>query len=233
VPTPGERRALLFIASVAALGVAARGWRALHPQDSNGLAGNRTALARQIEAVDSAVSAGSSARKPRAPRAQAPRTGPTPRASKGRVRRPDPIDTQPRDPRQAYWDRSEHLDSVRRAMERGNQQETVPRRRAQPLPPARRLPSANSSSPPLDLDVAGMDEAAAIPLIGPALARRIVADRIENGPFGSIVGLERIRGITPAFARRLAPFVTFSRLPRPESAGETRPRSKGGRRPEG
>ena len=56
MPTPGERRALIFIASVAALGVAVRGvaW-SFNPQDPSALAGNRTALARQIEAVDSAI----------------------------------------------------------------------------------------------------------------------------------------------------------------------------------
>ena len=65
----------------------------------------------------------------------------------------------------------------------------------------------------MDLDIAGIDEVAAIPFIGPALARRIVTDRINNGPFGSIDGLARIPGITDAFAKRLAPFVTFSRAP--------------------
>ena len=52
MPTPGERRALIFIASVAALGVAVRGWRELRPQDFNAaLRGeSRGTLARQIEA---------------------------------------------------------------------------------------------------------------------------------------------------------------------------------------
>ncbi|MFI5246807.1 MAG: hypothetical protein ACHQQR_16360, partial [Gemmatimonadales bacterium] len=83
MPTPGERRALLFVASVAALGVAVRGWREFHPQDSSALAGDRTALARQIEAVDSAIATTNSPRAPRAPgapRAQAPRADPAPRA---------------------------------------------------------------------------------------------------------------------------------------------------------
>ena len=65
MPTPGERRALIFLASVAALGVAVRGWREFHPADPAVLAGNRTALARQIQAVDSAIAVTSSKRKPR------------------------------------------------------------------------------------------------------------------------------------------------------------------------
>jgi hypothetical protein len=238
VPTPGERRALLFIASVAALGVAARGWMALHPKDPGALAGNRTALSRQIEAVDSAVSASSSPRKPRAPRAARvprtpePRLEPAPRTPKSRARRAVAPDSQPRDPRQSYWDRSQYFDSVRQSMEAEDRQRTA-RRRSQSPSAERRLPTAKSTVPPVDLDVAGVDEAAAIPLLGRALARRIVADRIENGPFGSIVGLERVSGITPAFARRLAPLVTFSGLPRHPTTGETRSRSRSERRPQG
>jgi hypothetical protein len=257
MPTPGERRALLFVASVAALGVAVRGWKEFHPQDSSALAGDRTALARQIEAVDSAIATTSSPRPPRAPRApgapraqppraepsprasrtQAPRSAPAPRASSGRARQPASSDTQPRDPRQSYWDRSLHFDSVRQAMELDGQPSSAVRRLPSHPPSAvrrlpsdrpsaiRRLPSAEAM-PPVDLDVAGTDEAAAIPLIGPAMARRIVADRIENGPFGSLTGLERVQGITAAFARRLAPFVTFSRPPRLGSAAERRSQSK-------
>jgi hypothetical protein len=241
MPTPGERRALIFIASVAALGVAVRGWREFHPQDSSALAGNRTALARQIEAVDSAIAVSSSKRKPRPPRppspprAEAPRTAPAPRASMTRGRTPAPADTQPRDPRQAYWGRSLYFDSVRLALDAGAAPVATrhPRSSVQPLPSAVRRPPSAPAQPPLDLDVAAIDEVAEIPLIGPALARRIVADRIENGPFGSIVELERVQGITAAFARRVSPFVTFSRPPRLGSAGERRPRSKSERHPGG
>ena len=213
MPTPGERRALIFIASLAALGVAVRGWREIHPPEPAALAGNRAALARQIEAVDSAVAVTSSKRKPRAPRAPTPRPEPTPRveaaprAPRVRATRPPQIDTAPA--------------AVRRPP-------------SQPPSAARRLPSVPKwSLPPVDLDLAGIDEVAAIPFIGPALARRIVTDRIDNGPFGSVAGLQRIPGITAAFARRLEPFVTFSRAPRLGSAGERRPRSKSERRPGG
>ncbi len=46
-----------------------------------------------------------------------------------------------------------------------------------------------------------------------ALARRIVADRIEHGPFGSADELQRVRGVSASLARRMLPYVTFSRLP--------------------
>jgi hypothetical protein len=234
MPTPGERRALLFIASVAALGVTVRGWRAVHPPDGGALAGNRSALARQIEAVDSAIAAGSSRRKPHAGRSDA--AGAVPRAPspapRARGRQPAVVDTAPRDPRQAYWERSLRADSARLRLDEGG---ALPAGRRLPRTPQwtpRRLP-LRPVGPPVDLDVATIDEVAAVPLIGPALARRIVSDRIEQGAFGSLVGLERVPGITPAFTRRLAPFVTFSRTPRLDGAGERRSRSKSERRPGG
>ena len=41
-----------------------------------------------------------------------------------------------------------------------------------------------------------------------------------GGAFGSLDGLQRVRGIGPAMARELAPYVTFSGTPRPSIAGE-------------
>ena len=209
MPTPGERRALIFIGSIAALGVAVRGWREIHPQNPASLAGNRTALARQIESVDSAVAVTSSKRKARAPRAESPRNEPAPR-----------LESVPRASR-ARAPRVPRTDTIPPAV-----------RRPPSNPPSvvRRPPSAPKwQQPPVDLDIATLEEVAAVPQIGPALARRIVTDRIDNGPFGSIAGLQRVPGITAAFARRLEPFVTFSRAPRLGSAGE-KPRSKSDRR---
>lgn len=52
MPTPGERKALLFIGTVVALGAAARGVAALH-SSAPGDAAARNALETQIQAVDS------------------------------------------------------------------------------------------------------------------------------------------------------------------------------------
>jgi competence protein ComEA len=226
----------MFIASVAALGVAVRGWHEFQPQDSTALAGNRTALAHQIAAVDSAISVTSSKRKPRAPRTDTARTAPPARQPRSRRKQPAEIvpDSQPRDPRQAYWDRIARADSIRLMQEALDHRAAVRRLPSNTPSAGRRLPSPEKwTLPPIDLDIAGFDEVAAIPFVGPALARRIVTDRIDNGPFGSIDGLQRIPGITDAFAKRLAPFVTFSRAPRLGSEGERRPRSKSARRPGG
>ncbi|MEJ7813022.1 MAG: helix-hairpin-helix domain-containing protein, partial [Gemmatimonadaceae bacterium] len=61
--------------------------------------------------------------------------------------------------------------------------------------------------------------------VGPVLAARIVADRDSLGPFGSLEGLERVRGVGPSLARKLAPHVTFSLTPRPPTVVEQGGRS--------
>lgn len=55
VPTPSERRALLFVAAVAALGLGVRGLRSAGGGQGTG---SGAALAAQMAAVDSAVAAG-------------------------------------------------------------------------------------------------------------------------------------------------------------------------------
>jgi hypothetical protein len=244
MPTPGERRALIFLASVAALGVAVRGWREFHPADSGALAGNRTALARQIQAVDSAIAVTSSKHKPRDAHARAePRTPEAPstgdpraalRPPQSRARRATVTDTLSPDPREGYWDRSRHFDSVRVALDSsGARDDRRKSRDSKATPSVDAQRTSLRAGPPVDLDIADLDELSAIAMIGPALARRIFSDRVENGPFGSIAELERIPGITHAFARRLEAFVTFSGSPRHASAGERRPQSKKERRPGG
>jgi hypothetical protein len=71
---------------------------------------------------------------------------------------------------------------------------------------------------PVDLDVASLEEIQAIDVLRPGQARQIVADREANGPFGSIQALERIPYFPKATITKLAPRVTFSRLPRPPNA---------------
>ena len=67
----------------------------------------------------------------------------------------------------------------------------------------------------VDLDVASEPEIEALRGVGPSLARRIVAERDSFGPFGSIEGLRRVRGVGPALVAKLDSTVTFSLLPRP------------------
>jgi len=92
-----------------------------------------------------------------------------------------------------------------------------------------RRPGRSSSSggqpsgSPVNVDRATANELEALPRIGPALARRIVADRDSLGPFGTLEGLQRVKGIGPAMAAQLAPRVTFSQSQRPTDAATYRP----------
>jgi competence ComEA-like helix-hairpin-helix protein len=143
MPTPAERKALLFFSVVLVLGASTRAYKTLHsrgPVD----AGSRSALERQIKAADSARKAG--LRKPK----------------------------------------------------REKKQKAAPK----PLGP-------------LDLDVASEKEIEALRNVGPALAKRIIADRDSLGPFGSIEGLTRVKGIGPSMVEKLDSAVTFSLVPRP------------------
>ncbi|HEX6537302.1 MAG TPA: helix-hairpin-helix domain-containing protein [Gemmatimonadaceae bacterium] len=83
-------------------------------------------------------------------------------------------------------------------------------------------PGASASSAPVrvDMDVATAAQIEQLPRIGPVLARRIVADRDSLGPFGSLKELRRVKGVGPALARAVEPYVTFSLQPRPHGVLE-------------
>ena len=143
MPTPAERKALLFFSVVFVLGASTRAYRTVHsqlPADARA----RSALERQIKAADSARRAG--LRKPKRERKQ----------------------------------------------------------KAPPRPLG-----------PLDMDVASEKEIEALRHVGPTLAKRIVADRDSFGPFGSLEGLRRVKGIGSSMVEKLDSAVTFSLVPRP------------------
>lgn len=97
--------------------------------------------------------------------------------------------------------------------------------------------SGASQSLRVDLDVASAASIESLPRIGPALASRIVDDRTARGPFRSLEGLDRVKGIGPALQREIAPYVTFSTSGRPSTVAAVPPpeknagRGKGRRRP--
>lgn len=101
------------------------------------------------------------------------------------------------------------------------------------IPPTRRA-TPKAPAAPVDVDRASASELEALPRIGPALARRIVEDRDARGPFGSLEGFQRVRGVGPAMAAVLSGTVTFSGTPRPSIAGGPRasgpPEGRGARR---
>ena len=162
MPTPSERKALLFFSAVLLLGASTRGYIAMHNRSPVG-AGARLALEHQIKAADSARRAG--LKKPKKDKKQKEPPRPT-----GKV----------------------------------------------------------------DLDVATEQEIESLKHVGPTLAKRIVADRDSFGPFGSMDGLARVKGIGPSMVAKLDSAVTFSLFPRPTNTVISRPsqlRKRAGRKP--
>jgi len=143
MPTPAERKALLFFSTVLVLGSSTRAFRTLQGRSPTDVRA-RSALERQIKAADSARKSG--LRKPK-------------------------------------------------------------REKKQKAPP--------KPAGPVDLDVANEKEIESLRNVGPALAKRIVADRDSFGPFGSMEGLRRVKGIGPSMVAKLDSTVTFSLVPRP------------------
>ncbi|MBD3163454.1 MAG: hypothetical protein GF346_13250 [Candidatus Eisenbacteria bacterium] len=72
----------------------------------------------------------------------------------------------------------------------------------------------------LRINAATADELATLPGIGPVLGGRIVAERTAGGPFTGPADLERVSGIGPVRASRLAPLLSF-RPPRGGAEGDS------------
>ena len=70
------------------------------------------------------------------------------------------------------------------------------------------VPAAAPAGPALNVNRATAVELEALPGIGPALARRIVADREARGPFAAVAALDRVPGIGPAMVARLGKWMT-------------------------
>jgi competence protein ComEA len=67
------------------------------------------------------------------------------------------------------------------------------------------LVCAPSRAETLDLNTATAEALEALPGVGPAKARAIVADREKNGPFASVDELDRVRGFGVKAIERLKP----------------------------
>ncbi len=196
MPTPAEKKALVFLAAVAITGAAVRATGAAASAQTADAA-SREALRRQIVAVESA---GASDRKKRngvagVPGQRASRARPSGHPIPPLLAEAPPSSREQVDPRSIF---------APPVVDRSSARTTKGRR---------------PDAAPVDMDIASAQEIERLPRIGPALAQRVVKDRDELGAFGSIEGLQRVRGIGPAMARTLAPYVTFSGTPRPSIAG--------------
>ncbi|HEX5438661.1 MAG TPA: helix-hairpin-helix domain-containing protein [Gemmatimonadaceae bacterium] len=198
MPTPAERKALIFLSGLLVLGTGVRMRRADARTPAPSPAAVR-ALDRQIAAVDSARK---KARAKKHTRTRSSRV--VVRASAGSD-----------------------------ALPRTRQPVIIGRRPVLGFSSNATIAQGGTSAARIDLDRATEAEIERLPRIGPVLARRIVDDRTRLGPFGSLKALQRVKGIGPALARKLAPYVTFSLQPRPSGVTDRAqpPRSRRRRRP--
>jgi competence protein ComEA len=202
MPTPSEQKALAFVAMIVLLGGAVRIVRAGSAPTPTRL--EQQALARQATAADSASNAAPKARKsrsrvPRAKRGSEPTViggvSTVPRTSGLDANAPlGPTGFPPPGPRIDVDYRSSGSNKASGGRGAGGTPD-------------------EPHAPLVDLDRASEPEIEALPRIGPAIARRIVASRDSLGAFGSLEGLARVRGMGPATRKRLAPLVTFSGRP--------------------
>jgi len=65
-------------------------------------------------------------------------------------------------------------------------------------------------SAPLDLNRATLEQLDALPGIGPAKAKAIIAYREANGPFGRVEDVTNVAGIGPAILEKIKPFIAAS-----------------------
>lgn len=201
MPTPAEKRALVFLSAVLTLGAGVRATKALSAQPPPVSASARTDLHRQIVAVDSADSvlriSGGKHRRSKRPKA----VGISTSDGSDAASRPD-TGTAPKR-----------------------------RKRTKLSLPSSGQPHDLGATPggPIDMDRAQEWEILSLPKVGPALAHRILADRDSLGPFGSLDELRRVKGVGDGIINAITPYVTFSLSPRQsrekERNGETPRRS--------
>lgn len=192
MPTPAERKALLFLAGVIVLGASVRVVRAARGGGASDATSSQ-ALARQLAAVDSAR--GTDARSRRATKSSGRSTD---RRIGGRRARRYAADSGVRSDSTERWVR-EPLSIV------AGETNAVGA-------------DTRGAAAVVDLDVASASEIEALPRIGAVLARRIVSDRTAHGPFGSLEGFQRVHGVGPGLVALLQGRVTFSGTARPSDA---------------
>lgn len=209
MPTPSEQKALAFVAIVILLGGAVRVLRAGSFAPPTTL--EQQGIARQAFAADSATRTARSG-KPASRRKSTRQARDTMARVVAGVASVPSTFARPADPfshtpygaapgRAGFSPPSPRIDTDARGM-RPTVSTPLSTRSSKPMP-----------STLIDLDRASANEIEALPRVGPALAHRIVASRDSLGPFGSLQGLGRVKGLGAASLARLAPLVSFGGRP--------------------
>ncbi|MES2177620.1 MAG: helix-hairpin-helix domain-containing protein [Gemmatimonadota bacterium] len=196
MPTSSEQKALAFIAIVVLLGGAVRVLRA---GSAPSTADEQQALARQSSSVDSVARTSRGKKSPKR-RTSASRSDTLPHVVAGVASVPptyarpgqpfshSPFGYPPPSPRIVVDQLGAHAVDEQEAPRKG--------RNAKPMGV-------------IDIEAASANEIEQLPKIGPALAKRIVANRDSLGRFGSITGLKRVKGVSKATLDAIAPFISF------------------------
>lgn len=205
MPTPAEKRALVFLSALLSLGAGVRATKALSAEPPPSAAA-RAELHRQIVAVDSADSV--------------ERSG---GGKRHRSKRPVVVGISTSDGSDA---RASADSAAPPSRKRKKGMKILPHRAEQ----AHDI--GVSTAGPIDLDRAQEWEILSLPKIGPTLARRILANRDSLGPFGSLDELRRVKGVGEAVVDAITPYVTFSQQPRQsrEKEGDGVAAKRGGTR---
>jgi competence protein ComEA len=77
----------------------------------------------------------------------------------------------------------------------------------EPVPPGGTGSGPDAPAGSVDLNTADAAALEELPRVGPVLAERIIAWRVENGPFASTADLDAVPGIGPALLGALLPLV--------------------------
>ena len=205
MPTPSEQKALAFIAIVILLGGAVRVVRAGSSAPPTPL--EQQALARQATAADSASRGGRGGRTSRRGKAARTLRDTVPNVVAGVASVP-PTYARPDRP----YDHLPFGFGARPGFSPPTPRIDTDINGARPAAQPAAASSTRKPPPgaPVDMDAATVQEIEALPRIGPALARRIVANRDSLGAFGSLDKLKRVKGMGRASLDRLAPLITFS-----------------------
>ena len=207
MPTPSEQKALAFVAIVILLGGAVRVVRAGATVPPT--AAEQQGLAAQAAAADNAAQ-GARPPKGRSKRRSSRSAADTLPRIVGGVASIPPTFARPDRP----------YGHTPYGAERPASSALVPSPRIDSYahgmrPEAPPMPATGKKSPTgiVDMDRASAAEIEQLPRIGPATARRLVANRDSLGPFGSLAGLKRVKGMGPASLARLAPLISFGGRP--------------------
>ena len=199
MPTPSEQKALAFVAIVVLLGGAVRVVRAGVTPAPNPI--EQQALARQATAAEVAAGEAKARQRSRSTRGAKRSRG----EARGTAAAPES------ETRAGFPVRL----GINGFPPPGPRIDTDARGGAAPpfgaVPPG--SPDGRRLVVRVDLDRASVAEIDGLPGVGPSLARRLVANRDSMGAFGSLEGLERVKGMGPATIKRLSPLVTFSGRP--------------------